>query len=1087
MNTNANSYVIPYKRPDDYRIIEVVNDIRSIAEYRDWSVRHTGLDKLSYKGKGQRVAVLDSVPSWTPVLCRNKHTEQVYIKSIAELFTETPCTAIVTDKGEEVKLVSDWQVWNGHDSHDGYWRDIIHVLRHQYTGKLRRIGARCGVVDVTPNHSLLSPHKGKLLNAAGLNCGDCVSLAPLNLLGFRRGQYFRGDEDAAWLLGFFAAEGSLPYAYDTGWLHTHGYLVTLAQKSRSVLDRALLILNNSFNVHGRVDTDGEMYKLCVVNYGLWLFLKTEALCDGEKRVPACILNAPENIRLAYLRGYNIGDGWTTSSVARDRFDYEFVNFTTKSQLLAAGLVYLIETTLQQKWHVYLHDDKPNTIQLSLNKPNSCVECVAANEIIKIIDIEYTGMVYDLETVNHTFGCGVGFVRVHNTGCDINHQDLEGQVEAVNFIAGNKQQNPWQDNCGHGCIQPDARIITSFCGLETIKTFYDNVPSTAVLTAEGFQSKDTSALNIQTLGWQAGFKPAKVLAVHRLNYTGDVYRVKFMHGELLLTPWHPVYAQTSSRGSSRTIQRVRADELKPAHRLIFNDTLQAPATAYRQLMYKGAYNTHGVAVNAAVSINLDEELAWLLGFILTDGHIHHVAVGARGSCAIALSQCTARLDLLQEAERILQTRFGALSHIAKRGNAFELKVNGRGISEFFIELGIPAGCKSKCVQVPQLITKSPVSVIMAFLGGCIDGDGSVTSAADSKPGYIRIVSASHKFASTLALLLRSIGVWANAVFVKGSSASTFGACDMWHVDIPHYPQMLVLYVKHAVKSQRLRFDTECRSRHSYPILSIQKSHYSGELYDLTVEDTHNYLAEGVVVSNTFCTGEIVAKDNGVGVIGVAPQATAFHGRILYGDARDQWRTGMDDDIAQAVYAAIKEGCGVISMSIGGPGATPVLRDALKAAEAAGLISVAAAGNERLEGSPYASYPACYDSVISVAAANKSDMPAWFSTMGVDGVAGKPEIAIASLEYYWGCLPGRTSYGKMVGTSQATPVIAGAALLWREARQKLADEGKRPFPKGADVLAEFRAWLRRVAKDTNKNGWDSELGYGVLLLSPTDDIV
>jgi len=236
--------------------------------------------------------------------------------------------------------------------------------------------------------------------------------------------------------------------------------------------------------------------------------------------------------------------------------------------------------------------------------------------------------------------------------------------------------------------------------------------------------------------------------------------------------------------------------------------------------------------------------------------------------------------------------------------------------------------------------------------------------------------------------------------------------------------------------------------------------------------------------TFCTGEIVAKEDGVGIIGVAPQATAFHGRILYGDNNDQWRGDIDGDIAKGVQACVKEGCHVISMSVGGPGASASLREALAAAVEAGVIPVAAAGNERLDGSPYASYPACYPSVISVAAANKEDMPAWFSTMGTPDMPGKPEVAIASLEYYWGCLPGRATYGKMIGTSMSTPTLAGVALLWREARQALAAAGTKPFPTGKNVIREFRVWLQRVAKDTNKNGWDPELGYGVLMLDPTD---
>lgn len=231
--------------------------------------------------------------------------------------------------------------------------------------------------------------------------------------------------------------------------------------------------------------------------------------------------------------------------------------------------------------------------------------------------------------------------------------------------------------------------------------------------------------------------------------------------------------------------------------------------------------------------------------------------------------------------------------------------------------------------------------------------------------------------------------------------------------------------------------------------------------------------------TFCTGEIVAKEDGKGIVGAAPKATAFSARVLYGDSKDMRRSDVNKDLANAIRGCVADGCGVISMSLGGPGADPHTKDALDYAVSKGVIPIAAAGNERLEGSPYASYPAAYPTVISVAAANKVDLPTWFSTIGVGGTkAQQPEIAVSSLEYYYGCLPGVSTYGTMIGTSQATPMIAALALLWREAREKST------MPTGADVFKEFRTWLRKVANDTNKNGWDPELGFGVALIEPSE---
>ena len=66
--------------------------------------------------------------------------------------------------------------------------------------------------------------------------------------------------------------------------------------------------------------------------------------SGAKRVPRRILNAGRDARLAFLRGYNAGDGLKSTPCT-----YEFQGFKTTSRALAAALDdWLAITTLGQR-------------------------------------------------------------------------------------------------------------------------------------------------------------------------------------------------------------------------------------------------------------------------------------------------------------------------------------------------------------------------------------------------------------------------------------------------------------------------------------------------------------------------------------------------------------------------------------------------------------------------------------------------------------------------------------------------------------------------------------------------------------------
>src|SRR5205807_8201385 len=83
-----------------------------------------------------------------------------------------------------------------------------------------------------------------------------------------------------------------------------------------------------------------------------------------KRVPWQVLNAPREVMLAFLKGYNRGDG-----LKANRCIYEFRNFKTNSATLAAGLLFLIDKTTGQRPNITVEESTAwgrRTLYYSLN-------------------------------------------------------------------------------------------------------------------------------------------------------------------------------------------------------------------------------------------------------------------------------------------------------------------------------------------------------------------------------------------------------------------------------------------------------------------------------------------------------------------------------------------------------------------------------------------------------------------------------------------------------------------------------------------------------------------------------------------------
>lgn len=169
--------------------------------------------------------------------------------------------------------------------------------------------------------------------------------------------------------------------------------------------------------------------------------------------------------------------------------------------------------------------------------------------------------------------------------------------------------------------------------------------------------------------------------------------------------------------------------------------------------------------------------------------------------------------------------------------------------------------------------------------------------------------------------------------------------------------------------------------------------------------------------THCAGIIAAKDNSIGVIGVAANAFVVPVKVL-----DRRGSGAYSTIIAGVdyVAATATDGDVVNLSLGG-GVYDPLDQAVKNLGLGGLYVAIAAGNSSSNANNYSPARANGVNLYTVSACDASDVWAYFSNYGnppIDFCA--PGVNIYST--YKG-----DSYATMSGTSMAAPHVCGLLLL------------------------------------------------------------
>ncbi len=140
--------------------------------------------------------------------------------------------------------------------------------------------------------------------------------------------------------------------------------------------------------------------------------------------------------------------------------------------------------------------------------------------------------------------------------------------------------------------------------------------------------------------------------------------------------------------------------------------------------------------------------------------------------------------------------------------------------------------------------------------------------------------------------------------------------------------------------------------------------------------------------THVAGTIAGLANNVGVVGVMPNGNIDLHIVKVFDA-DGW--AYSSSLVAAVQKCEDAGSDVVSMSLGGSFKSRTEDAAFRDFDKRGMLSIAAAGND---GNTRNSYPASYNSVVSVAAVDSNKVVADFSQQNSQVELAAPGVAVRS---------------------------------------------------------------------------------------------
>jgi stage V sporulation protein R len=285
--------------------------------------------------------------------------------------------------------------------------------------------------------------------------------------------------------------------------------------------------------------------------------------------------------------------------------------------------------------------------------------------------------------------------------------------------------------------------------------------------------------------------------------------------------------------------------------------------------------------------VDEKMAALLGYLVGDGHISEVK-RTIGLTTGDDEQANSFVALVRELFDLdVQRRWDP--------NRWRLSFSSQDVQDLLKHLGLKTGVAARIKEVPEVILRSPKTVVSAFLRALYDCDGYAGDAG------VILSTSSEALGKVVQLLLLNFGILAYRrpqqdgcwhIHTTGTSAALF--YEQIGFGLKRKQEALRKYIQQRQWFKREDWTDE--------IVAIERRR--ADVYDISVEETHRYAAQGFINHNSFWHSEIMTRkalrdqevidfaDHHSGVVATHPGRLNPYklGLELLRDIEDRWNKG-----------------------------------------------------------------------------------------------------------------------------------------------------------------------------------------------------